>query len=104
MLASIYGHAFFAHNSVIFGPISNIFIWLCSGDQELSIEYPGDYFWAKNKNAKFSAHIWAWVWRVAHLAQRCKKFAKSFPQGWGISINSYLKNYYPKQKSTTPPP
>jgi len=60
--APIYnGHAFFANNSVIFGPILKIFVWLCSGDQELSIEYPVDHFWAKNKNAKFSAHIWAWM-------------------------------------------
>ena len=31
----IYEHTYIAHNSVIFGPIPNIFIWGCSGDDYL---------------------------------------------------------------------
>ena len=35
---------------------------------------------------------------------RSKNFAKSFPCRCGFPANQYLKNNYPKQKSTTPPP
>ena len=31
----IYGHAYITHNSVIFGPIPNIFIYGCSRDDYL---------------------------------------------------------------------
>ena len=70
--------------------------------RELSIEYHRNYFLTKFKNTKFSAPIWARVWHVAHLAQRSKNFAKSFPHRWGISANQYLKYNYPKQNQLLP--
>ena len=68
-----------AHNSVIFGPILKILIWLYSGDQELSNEHHIGHFRAQFKYDQFCRHIWAWAGRLAHLAQRSQNITKSSP-------------------------
>ena len=52
--AHIYGHMIFANNSFIFRPILNIFIYLNSGDQELSTEHNIDPIWANKWVAHFA--------------------------------------------------
>ena len=52
----------------------------------------------------FRGHIWAWAWRIAHLALRSRNFTKSSPYEWAISANSYLKNHFPKKKNRYSPP
>ena len=88
----------------MFGPNTILLLYSCTQvTKSFRLSTILTTFWTKIKNTKFSGHIWAWAWHVAHLAQKSKNFAKSFPFRWGILANKYLKNNYPKQKSTTPP-